>query len=459
MDCPVLTNVSIPSHVLRIENDTFSGCKSLTNVTIPEAVTFIGEGAFSGCGLKGIRIPESVVYIGRGAFSIFNKSDLYISNDAANRPSNFVIENGVLLEYRGPGGNVEIPKGVIRIGFRAFYRCSTLSSVTIPDSVTSIDDSAFWSCCPLTDLIIPNSVKSIGDSAFGRCQSLTVVSIPESIERIGDFAFYECNSLSMVKSCAGSRESGKEALSSHYNIQDELFSRKAAIGKSAFAKCSSLTEIKIPEIITSICASAFYKCTSLTQLVFPSHLTSIGELAYNGCTSLKSVILPESVTSVESSSFSGCTKIQWIRSSAILKPFGCSFALLLRGNEPAYLAYSSKGTDDNLSNFAKPGCWSRYDQELINNGPIYKYRLSARLLGALGRLMNPVELTEENRFFFVTLLNKNAKNLVLLAEETGDVGIIAELFKLCILDEKAEKAVRKRLAVSAVQELCTLAVL
>ena len=43
----------------------------------------------------------------------------------------FVIENGVLKEYRGAGGAVVIPDSVTEIEGRVFYGCSSLTSVTI----------------------------------------------------------------------------------------------------------------------------------------------------------------------------------------------------------------------------------------------------------------------------------------------------------------------------------------
>ncbi len=58
----------------------------------------------------------------------------------------FVIENGVLQKYNGPGGDVTIPAGVKEIGESAFEDCTGLTSVTIPESVTEIGYNVFTNC-------------------------------------------------------------------------------------------------------------------------------------------------------------------------------------------------------------------------------------------------------------------------------------------------------------------------
>ena len=45
--------------------------------------------------------------------------------------SDFRIENGVLMEYTGPGGHVVIPDSVTSIGDSAFKNCNSLTSITI----------------------------------------------------------------------------------------------------------------------------------------------------------------------------------------------------------------------------------------------------------------------------------------------------------------------------------------
>ena len=70
----------------------------------------------------------------------------------------FVIENGVLTKYNGPGGEVVVPDGVTSIG--------------LSDSGWS-SSGAFEGCEGLTRITIPESVVYLGKSAFARCRNLS----------------------------------------------------------------------------------------------------------------------------------------------------------------------------------------------------------------------------------------------------------------------------------------------
>ena len=77
----------------------------------------------------------------------------------------FVIKNGVLTKYTGPGGDVAIPAGVTKIGDYAFEDCTGLTSVTIPEGVTAIWDNTFYYCTGLTSVTIPAGVTAIEEAA------------------------------------------------------------------------------------------------------------------------------------------------------------------------------------------------------------------------------------------------------------------------------------------------------
>ena len=57
-----------------------------------------------------------------------------------------------------------------------------------------------------------------------------------------------------------------------------------SIGDYAFASCTSLTSITIPESVTSIGSEAFSYCSRLTSVTIPGSVTSIGYGAWTNIT-------------------------------------------------------------------------------------------------------------------------------------------------------------------------------
>ena len=247
------------------------------------------------------------------------------------------------INYNSYSGNVVIPSSVIganvnRIGDRAFYNSSDLTSVTIPKSVTSIGNYAFSDCPKLKSVTyasLENNVTSIGDYAFADCSSLTSVfisgyttsigeyafagtglkyvdipfsvtsistglfaycfelksvTLPEDVTSIGDEAFFNCNSLTSI------------------NIPNSV----TIIGNSAFHNCYSLTSVNIPNGVTSISPCAFFNCCSLTSVNIPNSVTSIGNGGFSGCSGLTSITVPESVKSIGENAFRGCSGLTFI---------------------------------------------------------------------------------------------------------------------------------------------------
>lgn len=75
------------------------------------------------------------------------------------------------------------------------------------------------------------------------------------------------------------------------------------ISQSAFQGCTSLGMIQFPEQVTRIggmasAAGTFYNCTSLSEVILPPNLSLLQGRAFAGCSSLKSVQLPESITNL-----------------------------------------------------------------------------------------------------------------------------------------------------------------
>lgn len=78
---------------------------------------------------------------------------------------------------------------------------------------------------------------------------------------------------------------------------------------AAFASCTGLTSVTIPNSVTSIESNAFSGCTGLTSVTIPNSVTSIKEYAFSSCSGLTSVIIPNSVTRMGSLAFGWCTSL------------------------------------------------------------------------------------------------------------------------------------------------------
>ena len=366
-----IKTVIIEDGVTSIGDGAFWGCSGLTSVTIPNSVTSIGISAFWDCtGLTSVTIPNSVTSIGYGAF--VGCSGLTSVEFHCAQIGSWFSDNKSIKE-------IVIGNEVTGIGYQAFRGCTGITSVTIGNSVTSIGDEAFRGCSKLTSITIPNSVTSIEGAAFYGCSGLTSISIPNSVTSIAGWAFFGCSGLTSVTIGNEVTSIGSRAFQDCSGLTSVTIGNSVtSIGDFAFSNCSGLTSVTIPNSVTSIGEIAFSGCsglqkvivpdiaawcgisfgdnplnyahhiysdedTEITDLVIPNSVTSIEERAFDGCSSLTSVAIPNSVTSIGSGAFQNCSGLQKVIVPDIAAWCGISF-----GDNPLYYAnhiYSDENTE------------------------------------------------------------------------------------------------------------------
>mgnify|MGYP002587802409 CR=1 FL=1 len=124
-------------------------------------------------------------------------------------------------------------------------------------------------------LELPDTVITIGEGAFANTASdgivLRKVIIPYTVKEIKQNAFNGNNTIEEVEF---QTKSGKGV---------------TKIGDFAFANCTNLKSIVIPDTVTDIGAGGIANCSALKKLVIPSTLNSISDNVFYGSNSIEEI--------------------------------------------------------------------------------------------------------------------------------------------------------------------------
>lgn len=242
-----------------ISGYAFSGCTSLELVYMPDTLYSVGNGAFGGC---------------TSLFEIYNFSNL-----------NFVIGK---TNYGGIA--------------RSAYKIHTSADDRMPkaktDKVCFVKPADKWILArylnPETNLrleAVTTDTGLIDDYRVVRAPfenaSISSIYFGKAVTEIESGAFAQKYQLTKVEFDSGS------------NID---------IPDSAFAYCTSLTQVVFPQYVYSIGDNAFYQANlSLTEYL-PSSLANIGNNAF-AYTALKCIYLPKNLANIGNNAFTGCTQL------------------------------------------------------------------------------------------------------------------------------------------------------
>ena len=228
--------------------------------------------------------------------------------------------NIISNEYNDGLGKIVFDSPVMRIGNNAFYECKTLRSMTIPESVISIGDNAYYYCSALGNVRLSDATLTIGKRAFYKCGNLNI-KLTNKITSIGDEAFRYAFRNTIIEIPASVKQIGESAFSfsgiSKIILNDGLVS----IGDDAFW-ASDLSEIAIPNTVTSIGFRAFADCYKLrSEINIPGSVSKIESRLFEN-SPVVSVIINEGTTEFGYFVFSGCDKLATVNLPSTIQHIG-----------------------------------------------------------------------------------------------------------------------------------------
>ena len=221
-------------------------------------MTSIGDGAFSGCtGLEDINFPEGVTEI-----------------------SDSLFKDSVNLESIGDG---------------TFDNITSIGNSAFENTKISLDD--------INNLINSNEGVSIGENAFSGVKgdkgetTPATLAIPSNVSSIGSGAFSGGN---YDKVDVNSPLTGDNIFKGTTSLKEAYLADSTTdkIPAGTFDGCTSLDTLTWPNDskITEIGENAF-RDTALTELAIPEGVTTIGKDAFASMDDLKSVTIPDSINS------------------------------------------------------------------------------------------------------------------------------------------------------------------
>lgn len=304
-NCYGLTTIMIPDSITSIGECAFHGCSSLKSIKIGNGVEIIDEKMFKNCGeLTAIELGDKLTNFKR-SYEVFTdcKSLESITVSSGNKKyhsaGNCLIETESKTLMLGGGKNSTIPNdgSVTSIGEYAFCGRVELTNIVIPNSITYIGSKAFGNCRGLTDIAIPDSVVSYGAEIFFGCNCLESITVPyANIGRLPfGFLFGNTHFADSIRTRQPIVKSDGSRDYTNYYIPSSLKNvtiTGSKIAEGAFANCSGLTHISLPNNIQTIERITFAHCKSLKEIEIPKSVTKIGYGAFVGCTGLESITIP-----------------------------------------------------------------------------------------------------------------------------------------------------------------------
>lgn len=310
------SGVAIPNYyknlpVTAIADDVFKGNHSISAVLIPSNIQIIGKNAFRWCiNLKTIAFDQNSQLKTIESAAFYNCIKLE-SLDLSSASSLSLIDRyafGSCDKLQ----SVRLNGDSLIVGTGAFRWCTHLQYVDLGYDTVEIASQAFASCWGLKEIYIPGSVEYVGYAAFSHCIALRAILCEDS-----DWTDWNKIPWWWNPSHRPVHWKVEESAFNYTWVEIDTFDGYYQVEGTGNTYLTG--SITIPRyasglggVTTAIADEGFKGCTEITEVIIPEGITTIGKRAFKGCTKLRKVTLPSTIVEIDQGAFNGCTRLEEI---------------------------------------------------------------------------------------------------------------------------------------------------
>ena len=319
-NCPNLKEIILPSRDVRLGAWTFQNCSKLERIYNTENIIRVGEWCFGGCtklstplNLPKVQsIPKyvtqdtNVYVVSFGSMEYPVKklegqfaTGTYYNNFASNGMLFIVTENGQASDVE----NVSHIQG-----FNVYYATMDISMYETENEIyAELNDGINNNKAMLlksknntiTEYDLTNVAGTgrvaygmLGTNCFRDHSNLKKIVIPEGVTQIGRYAFANCTNLMDISLPQSLKKLDNSAFAWDKFATIELPDSLETMGTECFSGCLNLTAINIPDGITTLGLKVFNNCRKLRTLTGGLNVESLGQSVFENA-GLLSINLPK----------------------------------------------------------------------------------------------------------------------------------------------------------------------
>lgn len=315
-----LTSLVVPDTIEKIGSEAFGGLYGLKELTVP----FIGEQKFTNVSGNLDKGLFAYWFIDSTKGNNFNNtySDYYIWSATV-----YYAGNGEQTQENVRFSQVYVPISLTKLTVNdgaisdySFHSITTIETLILGDKVTALgahalainSNNTYATEFKLREILCSETseLTDIGEDCFVNQSNITKICLPPKVKVLKNSIFRPCENLSeliIFNNCI--LETIEQGAFYGTKITEiDLPQTVTTIGVHAFGSCEELETASIPTSAVNLSSSIFAYCTKLTSVTFSvdSPLTELPAAMFNGCTSLTNINIPKNVVKLGNNIFSNC---------------------------------------------------------------------------------------------------------------------------------------------------------